>query len=95
MKLRDILPMDIDMDVFDDYDERCGYAFVGPMKLTDAGQKRFAKALDLQIDITDDNIIVSCEDNPKNAKAVLDFILCAAGYCDYEQYERWFEDVQN
>lgn len=93
MKVRDLLPQEIDIDVCDDYDESCYVAFCGPMKLTEEGEKYFAKALDLEIKIGD-IITVCCGDDEdeaeKNVIAACKLFYSMAGCCDVEDYERWF-----
>jgi len=100
MKIRDFIQQDIDIDVYDSVCDGIGIAFVGPMKLTEAGEKKFAEVLDYDISIIMDgsgfhNAIVDT-DAPEgewqqklgNAKQ---FFWAAAGYCSCEDYELWFE----
>ena len=49
MTVRDLLPMDIDIDVIDDVVEDLYVAFCGPMKLTEEGLKEFGEVLDYPV----------------------------------------------
>ena len=51
MKVKDLIAEDIDIDVIDDYDERCWIAKCGAYKLTDAGEQMFHKVLDIDVDM--------------------------------------------
>lgn len=69
------------IDVWDDYDERCGCAFCG-VALTDAGRKRYAHALSLPCSIVASGGTVSLlvhAENAREAEAVAEFINAAAG----------------
>lgn len=49
MKVKDLLPMEIDIDVYDDVCEELGIAFCGPLTLTEAGQEKFSEVLEYEI----------------------------------------------
>ena len=51
MKIREFIKMDIDIDVCDDYDERCYIAFCGPLELTEDGEREFKSVLDRPIEV--------------------------------------------
>ena len=98
MKVKDLIEMDIDIDVYDSVCDDIGIAFVGAQKLTEAGKAKFAQTLELEVEICGDVCIVNVEDetdpekwksNLKNAKQ---FFWAAAGYCPVSDYERWFLD---
>lgn len=94
MKVRDLLPQEIDIDVCDDYDESCYIAFCGPMKLTAEGEAKFADALDVEIELHNDIVILVCGDDDKiarkNVKAVTKLFYSMAGYCLADDYDKWF-----
>lgn len=92
--VRELITHDIDMDVFDDvYDEEYP-AFVGPMYVTEAGEKEWKDVLDLEcevekyielyIDDIDDDIVEA-----RHNRAHL-FFSSAAGYCYDDLWNKWF-----
>lgn len=96
MKVKDLIREDIDIDVVDDYDERCWMAKCGAYRLTDAGVQMFHRVLDIDVDIKDDNsykrAVLHCE-TAKEANECKVFFLSLAGYCAAEDYDRWFVEV--
>ena len=94
MKVRDFIKEDIDIDVCDDYDERCYIAFCGPMKLKPKGEERFKEVLDYEIDILPNFkypiAIITCN-NGKEAQNAKEFFFSAAGYCSESGYNKWFK----
>ena len=52
MKVRELLKMDIDIDVYDNVTEELAVAFCGPMELTEAGIRRFGEVLDYWVELT-------------------------------------------
>lgn len=94
MKVRDLLTIDIDIDVYDDYDERLGIAFCSGYTLTSIGEKVFEKALDLPISsIRNDVCIIHCETG-KEASMARDFFESIAGYCSSSDFDKWFMEVK-
>lgn len=93
MKVRDLLEVeDVSMDVYDDYDERCGIAYESGYVLTDAGRERFAAALDIPIlMIRDGTIVLHCE-GAKQAQACKELFYSMAGYCGVTDFDKWFRD---
>lgn len=92
MKVKDLIREDIDIDVIDDYDERCWIAKCGAYKLTDAGEQKFHMVLDIDVDMRDDIAVLHCE-TEREAEECKDFFLSLAGYCAAEDYDRWFVEV--
>lgn len=84
-----------DIDVCDDYDERCYIAFCGGYRLTDAGRQEFADALDIEV--------IPCGaggftwtlrcDTGKQANACRRLFYAIAGYCNDGDFDEWFEEV--
>lgn len=95
MKVKDLLEMEIDIDVYDNYDERLGIAFVGPAKLTAKGEETFGEVLDLDVEIVGDGCcaIVDTEDDEEMTQMACDLFVALAGYCSETDYEEWFEEV--
>jgi len=101
MKVRDLLPMDIDIDVYDNVCEELGICFCGPAELTDEGARYFADVLDYDIDLCrgyGDVVAIVHVDDPDdkvwrhklNRASALFYAL--AGYCSDKNYHRWFKD---
>ena len=59
MTVRELMAMDVDIDVYDDYDESLGIAYCGPMALTDEGEKEFGRVMDLEVTVPYDVAIVN------------------------------------
>ena len=87
-----------DIDVYDDVCEELGIAYCGGYKLTKEGEKEFKEVLEYDILVDDDVAIVHVDDEEgiwqkklKNAKR---FFYAAAGYCNCDDYDRWFVEVE-
>ncbi len=97
MTVRDLLKQEIDIDVYDDYDERLGIAFCGPMELTKEGEKTFKDVLDLNVRLVNvgqfTNAIVETEDDEGLTQVACDLFVALAGYCSCEDYDAWFKEV--
>lgn len=104
MKVRDLIKMEIDIDVYDDVCEELQIAFVGPVELTQEGKNKFGDILDLDVDLRDVYVgdshsfrcykeaLVHCEDESTARKAA-ELFNSLAGYCAADDYEEWFEGV--
>ena len=104
MTVKDLLPMEIDIDVYDDVCEDLGIAFCGPCVLTDAGREEFKEVMDYEITLVPHSYggcpayIVHVDDADdrvwkhklRKAKKFCDSF---AGYCSCEDFEKWFADV--
>lgn len=103
MTVRELLQMEIDIDVYDDVCEELGIAFCGPMELTEKGKEKFAEVLDYELTLVPHSYggfpayIVHVDDpddrvwEDRLAKAK-EFFEAAAGYCSVEDFEKWFND---
>ena len=94
MKVRDLLKEEIDIDVYDDYDERCGIAFCGPCKLTAKGKRKFAAIMDNEVKIyapldIADIAVISCE-NEHEAQIAKYLFHGFAGFIPSEEWETLF-----
>lgn len=97
MKVRDLLNMEIDIDVYDDVCEELGIAFCGPLGLTDEGKNQFSEVMDYEVQIGNDCAIVCIDDAEDKVwkhklRLAKEFFESAAGYCDADDYDRWFSD---
>ena len=104
MKVKDLIAEDIDIDVCDDYDERCWIAKCGAYRLTDAAVQKFHRALDIGVHIVGKGFggapvaILECdredeEEAERNARECKNLFFSLAGYCAADDYDRWFEEV--
>lgn len=93
MKVKDLLAMDICVDVADDYDERLWIAFDGAVNLTEIGVDVFKEALDLEVKLTTpSDALILCK-NAKEAEIAKELFESLAGYCTEDEWELWFKEV--
>ena len=102
MKVRDLLKMEIDIDVYDDVCEELGIAFCGAVELSEEAKEHFAEALDYDLSFQGSGkyaIAIVHVDDPNEkvwkrrlAKAK-ELFYSLAGYCDADDYDRWFKEV--
>lgn len=93
--VRDLLEQEVDIDVYDDYDERLGVAFCGPIALTDEGMKKFGGVLDLPIQFTRGSYpvaVVYVDYDIDKLNLVTELFDSLAGMCYYKDYDRWFKE---
>lgn len=100
MKVRDFIKLNMDIDVYDNVTEELGIAYCGPMLLTDEGKAKFEVALNLDVTVKAEQgnyyAIVDCEDEffrdnwKLKLKQAKKFFYAAAGYCDADDYDKWF-----
>lgn len=97
MKVKDFIKMETDIDVYDNVEESLAIAFCGPAELTAEGKRKFAEALEYDIDVDERYgaaVVDVDHDNWKHelteAKA---FFYAAAGYCREDLYDKWFKEV--
>ncbi len=99
MKVRDLLKMEICVDVVDDVTEELYIAFDGPQELTRIGKMKFALALDLEVEPSRDPglwIVKVDDDDERIWKRRLnnarDLFEGMAGFCTVDEYELWFTE---
>lgn len=94
MKVKDLIAMDMDIDVYDDVCEELGVCFCGPVKLTSIGAWDFMDVMDYEVSVGDDCAIVHIDDEEgvwqKKLERAKKFFNSAAGYCPVDEYEKWF-----
>lgn len=94
--IRDLLLMDVDIDVYDNVCESLAIAFCGPMNLTEEGKEHFKDVLDLPVIIyTDNNVaIVDVDDSEgvwqKKLKGAKELFYALAGFCPISDWHKWF-----
>lgn len=99
MTIKDLIQMEIDIDVYDDVCEELGIAFCGPQPLTPEGQKHFAGIMDYKVEFVNGgygHVAIVKIDDPDEAvwtarlRKAKEFFDSAAGYCPCDDYDRWF-----
>ena len=96
MKIRDLLSMEIDVDVYDDVCEELAIAFCGPVELTEEGLDYFSDVLDYEIEFCNDVVIVHV-DHPeervwkRRLRGACSLFNSMAGWCSASNYDRWFK----
>ena len=93
IKVKDLLPEECDIDVVDDYDESLWIAFCGPATLTEEGQRHFANALEVPVEVKlgcDEPATIKVDGLKKAVRQeVSDLFYALAGYCSVKDYEKW------
>lgn len=99
MTVRDLLKMEICVDVVDDVTEELYIAFDGPQALTPEGEKEFALALDLEVRPgADSGLYVVCVDDDdertwkRRLRSAIKLFNGMAGYCSVSDYKLWFRE---
>ena len=97
MKIKDFIKMEIDVDVYDNVEESLAIAFCGPAELTAEGKRKFAEALEYDIDVDElygaAVVDVDCPDWINKLNEAKAFFYAAAGYCTETNYDKWFKEV--
>ena len=99
MKVKDLLPLDIDIDIANTVTDDLWPAFCGPQALTPEGAEEFADVLELDIpEIDAENAVAVIDvDAPgdewkKKYVRARKFFCAAAGYCAEAEYKKWFKE---
>ena len=104
MTVRELIESDTDIDVIDDYDERCWIAKCGAYRLTEEAEREFHQALELEVEIKTNGFgglpiaIIACDSDDddlaeRNVKICKHLFFSLAGYCPEDEFDRWFEFV--
>lgn len=106
MKIRELIAQNIDIDVYDDVCDEIAIAFVGPMALTEEGEKKFGEVMDYDVECISgqetwsgfDHAIVLVDDPDekvwkKKLRKAKDFFYSIAGECAADDYDKWFKDI--
>lgn len=102
MKVRDLLKMEIDIDVYDDVCEELGIAFCGAYELTDEAKEHFAEALEYDVEFHNNGaaiVGIVHVDDPDEAvwesrlEKAIELFYSLAGYCAADDYDKWFKEV--
>lgn len=98
MKVKDLIKMEVDVDVYDNVCEELAIAFCGSVELTEHGKFYFEIALNLDVELDEENgiAIVDVEDEffpdlwKFNLKQAEEFFYACAGYCSDKKYNEYF-----
>lgn len=98
MTIRDLLAMNIDIDVYDADTDGIGIAYCGPTGLTAAGAEYFKDVLDYEVEFVDgtyagDIAVVHIPDNvdyDEMLEKTEELFGSLAGYCSQKSWDNWF-----
>ena len=94
--IRELLKVEIDIDVYDSLTEELGIAFCGPIQLTEAGIEKFGDLLDFRVEITKNKYVFQAlvdAQNTKEVRRLCELFESMAGYCSESDYNKWFQDA--
>lgn len=101
MKVKDLLEMEISIDVYDNVCEELSIAFEGPIELTEAGKQKFAEVLKYEVSLHDNGAdvvaIVDVDDYDeaefeRKLAAAKELFESMAGWCTVDEGKLWFKD---
>lgn len=98
MTIRDLLAMNIDIDVYDADTDGIGIAYCGPTGLTAAGAEYFKDVLDYEVEFVNgtyagDIAVVHIPDNvdyDEMLEKTEELFGSLAGYCSESDWDNWF-----
>ncbi len=99
--IHDLLKMEVTLDMYTDYSDELCIAFVGPMKLTFDGMKRYGHLLTLPVWVDEeeacgiiemDGLFADENEMDELNTELVHFFGDMAGYCSALTYARWFDD---
>lgn len=96
MKVRELIRLDVDIDVANTVTDDLWPAFVGPQKLTPDGEADFADVLDFDVYLDKDygmaTVDVDAPGDEWKTKYIhaRKFFCAMAGYCAEAEYDKWF-----
>lgn len=98
MTIRDLLAMNIDIDVYDADTDGIGIAYCGPTGLTAAGAEYFKDVLDYEVEFVDgtyagDIAVVHIPDDvdyDEMLEKTEELFSSLAGYCSQKDWDNWF-----
>ena len=101
MKVKDLLEMEIGVDVYDNVCDELAIAFEGPMELTEAGLEKFGEVLEYDVSLRGNgnfiNAIVDVDDYDeaefeRKLAAAKELFESMAGWCTMDEGREWFKD---
>lgn len=103
MKVKELLKMDVDIDVYDDVCEELAIAKCGAYELSEEAQKHFAEALEYDCELHSDGGYTVCiahvDDHDESVwkhklSMACELFYSLAGYCAADDYDKWFKEVE-
>lgn len=94
MTVRDLLLTSEDVDIANDVTDALFPALCPPLYLTPEGEKHFARALDIPVELRDGYAVLLIDGDSWKAsyRAAWELFTAGAGYCSCEDWDRWFYD---
>ena len=100
IKVKELMGMEIDIDICDDYDNSLFIAFCGAMRIKPEGKKEWADVLKYDIELDSTYPVATLRvsvDSEKETERRLSrakkFFYSLAGYCADKDFEKWFEII--
>lgn len=92
MTVRDLLLTSEDVDIANDVTDALFPALCPPLYLTPEGEKHFARALDIPVELRDGYAVLLVDGDSWKAsyRAARELFTAGAGYCSCEDWDRWF-----
>lgn len=100
MKVKDLINLDICVDVVDDVTEELYIAFDGPLILTEEGKRKFEEVLEYPVGMNTDDprlpvAIIGIDDDEESVwearlEKAIEFFESAAGLCSSKEFDSWF-----
>lgn len=100
MKVKDLIGLEIDVDITTDIFDDPYCAFVGPIHTTKYGESYWEEVLNLNCELVEDRPLAVIEipgtlpDNEQEEvnEGIKEFFAALAGYCSIPEYQSWFVD---
>lgn len=94
-KLRDFLHEDVDVDFMSSMTDEWEISFVGPVYLTEEGERLFSHLLDKDVIFETQARAASLDINKfSDDRDAQTLFFWAAGYCSCETYDKIFKEVE-
>jgi len=92
MTVRDLLLTSEDVDIANDVTDALFPALCPPLYLTPEGEKHFARALEIPVELHDGYAVLLIDGDSWKAsyRAARELFTAGAGYCSCEDWDRWF-----
>ena len=93
--IKDLLKMEISIDVCDDVTDDFMVGFDGPITLTEEGEKRFHSVLNLMVEFNRNCdvaivLINHRKDWERLERKCVELFESLAGYCSADDWDKWF-----
>lgn len=101
MKVKDLMEMQISVDVYDNVCDELAVAFEGPIELTEASKRKFAEVLEYNVSLHDNGAyvvaIVDVDDEnetefERKLAVAKELFESMAGWCTMDEGREWFKE---